>query len=185
MNIKEAIYQRRSLRVLDSIIITDEDLKEIAEAITLAPSCFNNQPWRYVFIREKSILKEVEKCLSKGNSWANNCSMIAAVFTEISLDCRLPEREYFLFDTGLSVSFLLLRSEEMGIASHVIAGYDENFVKRVLNIPEEMKVICLIIFGKRPDKLPLDLSQEQLKSEIERPVRKPYTEWLYLDKYNK
>ncbi|MCK4297935.1 MAG: nitroreductase family protein, partial [Planctomycetes bacterium] len=50
MEVREAIERRRAYRSLDPAPISDELIRDLAESASLAPSCFNNQPWRFVFV---------------------------------------------------------------------------------------------------------------------------------------
>ena len=90
MDVKQAIEQRRAYRSLEPVEITEEIITELAGAAQLSASCFNNQPWRYVFVYEPSALKMLFEALSKGNVWATRASMIIAVTSrkrgELELD---------------------------------------------------------------------------------------------------
>lgn len=60
MDVHEAIKKRRAYRSLEPAEITDELIKDLAYHSSLAPSCFNNQPWRFIFVYDKEMLK---KCM--------------------------------------------------------------------------------------------------------------------------
>jgi hypothetical protein len=51
-------------------------------------------------------------------------SLIIAVYSKREYDCIIDDRECYLFDTGIAVSFMILRAAELGLVAHVIAGYD-------------------------------------------------------------
>jgi len=177
------IQARRAYRALERVDIDDEMLSELAAAIQLAPSCFNNQPWNYVFIRDPEMLEKMKDAMSEGNEWTFRASMIAAVFSKKEDDCVIKGREYHLFDTGMATAFMILRATDLGLVAHPIAGYSEKKVKEVLGIPEEYRVITLVIFGRHseePDKL---LEGNQLSVEGERPVRKDIEDFVYTDKF--
>ncbi|MBN1197282.1 MAG: nitroreductase family protein, partial [Candidatus Aminicenantes bacterium] len=48
MQLDEAIARRRSLRALEPVPVSAGEMEQMARAASLAPSCFNNQPWRFV-----------------------------------------------------------------------------------------------------------------------------------------
>jgi len=54
MELKEAIEARRAYRSLDPVRIDEAMVKGIVEDVRLAPSCFNNQPWRFVFVYSRT-----------------------------------------------------------------------------------------------------------------------------------
>lgn len=183
MDVKEAINKRRAYRSLEPIPISEDLIKDLANSASQSASCFNNQPWRFVFVYDEIKLKEMHSALSKGNHWAYNASMIIAVFSNKDLDCIVKEREYYLFDTGMAVAQMILRATELGIVAHPIAGYDENKTKKILNIPEEMRVITLIIVGKHSEEINDLLSEKQAGSESERPARKNLHEFIWFNSY--
>ena len=63
MELKEAIYGRRSVRKYSDKNISDEDLKEIIEAGLWAPSAVNLQPWYFVVCRSDDALKSLNQIM--------------------------------------------------------------------------------------------------------------------------
>ena len=185
MELKKVIQERRALRSLDAVKITRDLVKDLATFAGLAPSCFNNQPWRYVFVWEKKILKKVFAALSGGNSWAKAASLIIAVFSQKDLDCVIREREYHLFDTGMATGFLILRAAYLGLVAHPIAGFNEEAVKSILQIPENMRLITLVIVGKKTEQISPLLSEKQVEIEKKRPSRLEFSGFSFINSYKK
>ena len=182
MHVIEAIERRRAYRSLESTPITDELIKELARCAGLAPSCFNNQPWRFVFVKDPDVLSEMHKTLSRGNRWVQRASMMIAVFSRKEDDCNIQGREYHLFDVGMATGFLLVRATELGLVAHPIAGYNEGKVKKTLGIPEDMSVITLVNVGKKSESLNELLSEDQRRTEMERPNRYEFDKYSYIDR---
>ena len=65
MNLQEAINKRRAFRSLIPATINKELIDELAGAASLAPSCYNNQPWRFVFVYKKKKKKKIKKAQTK------------------------------------------------------------------------------------------------------------------------
>jgi len=183
MNVKEAIEKRRAYRSLDPVGITDEMIRDLAGCAGLAASCFNKQPWRFVFVTDPGVLKQMHGALSRGNEWIHHASMIVAVFTQKDLDCVVKEREYYLFDAGMAVAQMVLRATELGLVAHPIAGFDEDRTKEILNIPAEMTVITLVNVGRKRSEMRPELSEGQIAAERERPERLPFEKFAYLNRY--
>ncbi len=181
MNVKEAIEARRAYRSLDPVEVTPELIRDLAESAGLAPSCFNNQPWRFVFVYEREKLEKLWEAMSRGNEWTRLASMIIAVVSRKDLDCDIKGREYYLFDTGMATAFLILRATELGLVAHPIAGYHEDKVKEILGIPEDMKVITLVIVGKHSSTISPLLTEKQVEAEKARPPRLPLEEYAFIN----
>jgi nitroreductase len=181
VGVKQAIKARRAYRSLEPVEITEELIRDLAESARLAPSCNNNQPWKFVFAYDPEVLKELHGALSRGNKWVQAASMIIAVFSREDLDCRIRGRDYYLFDTGMATAFIILRATELGLVAHPIAGYKEEQVKEILGIPEDMQVITLVNVGKHSETIGPLLSEKQAETEKKRPARLPVEEFAFVN----
>lgn len=185
MDIGQGIEKRRAYRSLAPVEITGDLIRDLARYACLAPSCFNKQPWRYVFVYQTAQLERLFDALSPGNRWARKASMIVAVFSHREQDCIVKEREYFLFDTGMATAFLILRATERGLVAHPIAGFDETKTKSLLGIPDDMRVITLVIVGRKADEIGGLLSEKQVEWEKKRPERLGFQGFAFLNRYPK
>lgn len=183
MELSEAIQKRRALRSLQHAEITDKLMEELARAAQLSPSCFNNQPWRFVFVTGDEQLQKIYETLSKGNDWAKKSNCIVAVCSGKDLDCIVKEREYYLFDTGMAAAFLQLKATDLGLVTHPIAGFDATKAGKILEIPADMELITLIIIGAPTENISPDLSEEMVNIEKNRPPRKNFSEFAFVDRY--
>ena len=184
MDVKDSIEKRRAYRSLAPVQITEELIYDLANSARLFCSCFNKQPWRYVFVYDRNVLQNLHAALSPGNEWAQAGSMIIAVFSKPDLDCIIKDRQYFLFDTGMATAALILRATELGLVAHPIAGFSQTKTRDILKIPDEYQVITLVIVGKKWEKLSPLLSEKQRQAEPERPERLAFDRFMYMNVYN-
>lgn len=183
MEVYEAILSRRARRVLEpSRPISDEVIDALVEAMRLSPSCFNNQPYKSIFVHGKEALESLKTALAKGNEWATNATLIIVIASKPADDCVIGDRQYFLFDCGLAIGEMMLRATELGLIAHPIAGFSPKKTRELLGIPDEYTVISFIICGYpgTDDSL---LSEKQKEAELARPERKPIGSIFYLDKW--
>jgi nitroreductase len=183
MDVKDAIRTRRAYRSLIPVKITDKLIKDFAECVQITASCFNNQPWRYVFVYDKEMLKKMHNALSSGNEWAKKASMIIVVLGKQEDDCVIRDRIYYRFDIGMATEAIILRATELGLVAHPIAGYSPKKTREVLDIPEGIAVIALVIVGKHSDKIDPVLSDKQVEAEKNRPERIPIDDFVYINRY--
>jgi len=145
--IHDLIASRYSSRIIDpNRPLEKEKILSLLEAARWAPSCSNNQPWRFVVSFGES-LAPVKDCLSRGNVWAKNAPLILTVTSKPELDCQIIDRDYFTLGIGLAIENLILQGISMGLVVHPIAGFSESKVKEALSIPETYRVHALIIVG--------------------------------------
>lgn len=183
MDVKTAIEKRRAYRSLKSVKITPEIIIELSNAAQLAASCFNNQPWRYIFVHEPDMLKKMQTVLSLGNEWAYAASLIVVVMSKKELDCVIRDRIYYQFDCGMATAHLILRATELGLVAHPIAGFSPRRTREILGIPDDMDVITLVIIGKHADSISSVLSDKQVEAEKKRPVRLDVSQFVFHNKY--
>lgn len=183
MRVKEAIQKRRSLRSLGKLEVTAEMIRELGESAQLAASCYNNQPWQYVFVYDQDMLKEMHTSLSKGNDWAKKAGLIIAVLGKKDDDCVIHDRVYYHFDIGMATAQMILRATEMGLMVHPIAGYSPSKTREILKIPTEVEVIALLIVAGEPEGIDEDLSEQQKAGELTRPERKKLDEFIFHNQY--
>jgi len=183
MEVREAIQKRRAYRSLAPVVITEDLIRDLAGCAQLSASCFNNQPWRFVFVYDPDMLKKMHEALSQGNEWACSASMIIAVLSKKEFDCVIKERVYHQFDTGMATAFLILRATELGLIAHPIAGYSPKKTREVLGIPEDLEVITLVIIGKHAVAIKPILSEKQVKDEKTRPGRFTLEKFVHLNRF--
>jgi nitroreductase len=152
------------------------------EAAHLAPSCFNNQPWRFVVVRGRKLAR-IREALPGGNYWAKVSPAVIAVVSHRDFDCKLSDhRDYFLFGAGLAVQNVLIQATQMGLIAHPIAGYDPLKVKEALRIPQDHILITLIIVGKPGDIETLNEKHREI--ELGPRDRRPLDAVLMWDRYS-
>jgi nitroreductase len=184
MDVKEAIETRRAYRSLDPVTITKELIDDLAHCAQLSPSCSNNQPWRFVFVYDPLVLKRMHEAVSKGNEWVHDASMIVAVVSKRDFDCIINERQYYQFDCGIAIGFLILRATELGLVAHPIAGYSPKKTREILGIPDDFEVITLVNIGKHAHELHPVLTEKQRATEIKRPERYPFEKFVFQNSYS-
>lgn len=176
-------FQRHSKRAYLDKPIEPEQLERIFEIIRWTPSCANKQPWRIVFVQEKSQHEKLAQALSKGNEWATRAPVLVVVCAREADDYSREDDpvKYYQFDSGMATLSLLLGAVEENLMGHPMAGYDAAGVKKALNIPDEYHVLCVVSLGYEG---PIDLLDERTRKKDESPrVRKEVGEIIAMDKF--
>ena len=161
------IRKRRSVREYLDKPVEDKKIEQIIEAARLAPSASNNQPWRFVVVKDKALKDELyEKAIGTIlpiNKWVSTVPVIIAACANPSIPHKIgagiKKIEYHLLDMGIAGEHLVLAAAELGLGTCWIGWFNEQAVHNVLNIPKGVKVVALITLGY-PEK-DLELNEKE------------------------
>ena len=178
--ILKILNDRKATRAFSSEKLPEKIINQLKEAAQLSASCFNNQPWRFLFLTDDTTLEKGRKALIKGNSWAEKASLLVVGFTKADLDCQLPDgREYSNFDLGMAVQNILLQATELNLVARPMAGFSQEIIRQEFDIPGEFEIMIMIAIGLEGDINNLD---EKLQAKSNEPrKRKPLKENFYLN----
>lgn len=174
-------FRRHSKRSFLDKPVPEDALLRILEAARWAPSANNNQPWRFIVVRDPQRLQAFREALNRGNRWAWRAPVLIAVCARAEDDFVRKDDPvtYHLFACGLAVENLLLAAVEEGLMGHPLAGYSAPKVKEALGIPEAYSVVAVVALGYEG---PIDLLDEETRAKDERPrTRKPFAETVSWD----
>jgi nitroreductase len=149
MDVYEALLERCSIRSFTKEPISDEDLKKLLEVARWAPTGGNRQPWEFIAVRDKNRISSI-KMFSEG--LFGTPTLIIAV-------CAPDDRRITLFDLGMATENIMIQCVELSLGSCAIASFNPAPIKKILEIPNEVRLLMLLSIGypdgeprKRPKK---------------------------------
>ena len=145
------IKNRHSRIIFQEKEVPKEKLAAVLEAARWAPSSYNHQPWRYLVVNESAALEKAHKGLVLGNFWAKQAPVIIIALSKPELDDEVDGKDYYLYDTGLSVMSLVIEAMHQGLVTHQMIGFKEDVLKREFAIPRGWRVIVVIAMGYAGD----------------------------------
>ena len=144
METLEAIRKRCSLKArLSPRAIEPEKLWAVLDAARLAPSARNTQPWRFVVVQGAAVEPLVDATFSEANTIAKRAPVIIVACANPEDDVTREGKAYYLYDVGSAVQNLLLAATDHGLVTHLIASFDEAEMKRLLHIPDDVRVVVV------------------------------------------
>ncbi|NOZ60801.1 MAG: nitroreductase [Calditrichaeota bacterium] len=173
----ELLQARKATRAISTKPLSEEIIETLMEAAQLSASCFNKQPWRFLFLTEKEALKKGRQALAGGNSWALKAPLLIVGFTKPDLDCQLPDgREYYLFDLGMATQNILLQATELNLVARPMAGFDPEIIKQEFHLSDDLEVVIMIAVGEEGDLAELDekLQQRSLAPRVRNALRENF-----------
>lgn len=164
-----AIARRRaSTRRFKSENIKLRLITEILEIARQAPSGANKQPWRFLVISSTRLKREVRTACEEGEKefhskaprwmkeWMrkNKITPSKPFLTEapylvvVCSDTRAP---YHVQSTWISIGFILLAIEGMGLGTLTYTPSDTSLLRRALKIPKEFSLEAVLPIGIRAE----------------------------------
>lgn len=160
MTFQELIMQRQSVRKYKEKPVEREKIEKIIEAVHIAPSACNSQPWRIIVVDEPVLKNEVAKAtFSKTiafNKFAVEAPVIAVLVIEkakliAQIGGSIKNMEYPKIDIGIAAEHFCLQATELGLGTCMIGWFDEKKIQQLLKIPEKRKIGLVITLGYPPE----------------------------------
>jgi nitroreductase len=167
-------------------MVEGEKLLSLLEAARWAPSCYNEQPWRFIVgtREEPGDYDRLLHCLVDANRrWAASAPVLMLSVARLHFEYNGKPNRYAFHDVGLAVATMIVQASAMGIYVHQMAGFDRERARAVLHIPETHKPVAAIALGYREDavQLPEDLRQRELAAR----ERKPLSDLVFSGRWEK
>ena len=151
MEVMEAIQKRQSVRAYEPREVEEEKLLRVLEAGRLSPSASNRQERRFVVVKDAGMRKLLSE-VAKNQKFVAEAPVVivacAAVDTDYVMACG---QLAYPIDTAIAVDHMTLQAVEEGLGTCWIGAFDEEKVKKILNIPEEVRVVSLLPIGYPAD----------------------------------
>ncbi len=148
MDFYELIRNRESIRNYDPAKPLDNaTLNRILEAGRLAPSAANRQPWRFLVISSKEVLKKVRQCYSR--SWFQDAPHILVVVGNINESWVRESDGYNSIETDLTIAtdHMILAAEYEGVATCWIEAYDPAVLRKALSLKDNERIFSITPLG--------------------------------------
>ncbi|MES2258918.1 MAG: nitroreductase family protein [Pseudomonadota bacterium] len=174
---------RWSPRAFTAEPLPESQLMTLLEAARWAPSCFNSQPWRFLYARRDTPdWDRFVGLLTPDNQvWAKNASALVFVVSNTLMknpaaapgaageDEWVPSYTHS-FDAGAAWAQLGLQSTLQGLRAHGIIGIDMERTRLELNVPDNYRIEAAIAIGRQA---PIETLGEDLQKKEQPSVREP------------
>jgi nitroreductase len=167
--------------------VTRAQLTALLEAARWAPSCYNDQPWRFIVwdrFRDEPSWKRACDCLGEWNqNWVKNApilmlSLARGVFQKTGKPNRWGQH-----DTGAAGAHLYLQAAALGLMAHPMGGFDADKARQIFGIPDGYTCMAMIAVGQATRA---DVLNDELKElELAERVRQPLGELFFEDGWGK
>jgi nitroreductase len=164
MNVMEAIRTRRSIRKYAKKEVEDEKLKKILEAGRLAPSAGNRQEWRYVIVKDPKTREKLSEA-ALGQKFVAEAPIVIVACAQTDGHIMACGQPSYPIDVAISIDHMTLVAVEEGLGTCWIGAFKEDKVKKILGIPEEIRVVELLTLGY-PEFIPPPSPRKNLEEIV-------------------
>lgn len=146
LDVEKAILSRRSVRSYKDEEIPRKKLEDIIDKVRMAPSAKNRQDWKFVIVDDGDKKRELCDKAVKQSFVKEAPALIAGVNTEpkYRMSCGIPAG---IVDVSIALDHLTLKAAEEKIGTCWIGSFDQVKSKKILNIPDEYRIVALMSIG--------------------------------------
>ncbi|MGE4543031.1 MAG: nitroreductase family protein [Pedobacter sp.] len=164
---------RWSPRAFKQDALPDHQIQTLFEAARWAPSCFNEQPWLFVYPANAQHREMfLDLLVPKNRRWACKAPLLLFLLARRHFAQSGKENRHALFDTGAAWLSLALQARRLGLYAHAMAGFDLERSYQQLHVdPDKYTVVAAIAIGRRdsPEDLPEDLLAAEAPNDRKAP----------------
>lgn len=181
MDFLDLVNRRQSVRAYDPLhTVEREKLERCIEALRLAPSACNAQPWKLVVVDDPELKNRVAEAASAKWLGFNNFPAQAPVLVVVvreapnmtsKLGTIIKDKPYTIMDVGIAAAHFCLQAASEGLGTCMIGWFDEKKVKELLGIPKKKRAELIITVGY------------PAKTEIRKKIRKKPQEICSYNRY--
>lgn len=145
MNVSEAIRTKRAVRQFTDQPLPHDVMTAILNAGRRSQSSKNTQPWHFIAITDKTVLKALSEC----GTWAGHLAGAAMGVAILTPDPA--EKFQTMFDAGQAAAFMQLAGWELGVGSCPASIYEPEKARQILGFPPEWHLRIALSFGYPAD----------------------------------
>jgi iodotyrosine deiodinase len=176
-NFLDSLQSRRSIRDFSDKSVPKEVIENLILAAASAPSGANKQPWTFCAISDMSIKKQIREAAEKEEyesytsrmpeQWLKDLAPIGTDWHKPFLETApwliivfaqttgaQKEKHYYVQESvGIACGFLIAAIHEAGLATLTHTPSPMNFLKKILNRPDNERPFLLLPVGYPADEV--------------------------------
>ena len=165
MDVIEVIRTRKSIRSFLDKPVDEEKLNAVIKAAMLAPSASNRQEWRFIIVRDEQMRHKIAHA-ARHQDFIAQAPVVIVACAQTDNHVMMCGQACYPIDVAISLDHMSLAAVEFGLGSCWIGAFDEPEVKRLLGIPEEIRVVELMPIGYPADSSPQEKNRLSFKDIV-------------------
>lgn len=157
MDVFEAIRTLLSVRSYQDKSVPEESIRRILEAGRLTGSAKNAQPWQFIVVQDREVLRRLGELVRSGSHVAQ---------APLAIVVAIDKTPFAVSDASRAIQSMLLAAWSDGLGSNWVGFGPMSDVNALLNIPENLEVLALLPIGYPTEALGQGKKQRKPLSEV-------------------
>jgi nitroreductase len=146
MEFHDVLSERRSVRSYKSDPVPKKALDKIAEALALAPSACNLQPWSFRVVINPETRKKI--CACYGGEWLAKAPAIIVALANMDTCWKRPEGTPIAdIDVGIAMEHVVLAATAEKLATCWICAYEIEKMNRAIGVMRPWTTLAISPLG--------------------------------------
>lgn len=167
--------------------VTHEQIIALLEAARWAPSCFGDQPWRFIVWDKNTDATSWQQgfdCLVPSNqSWVKDTPVLMLICADTLFNHNQKPNRWGQYDTGAAAENLCLQASSLGLMAHQMGGFDADKARETFAIPAQYIPMAMLCVGYAADIS--TVTGDALDRETAARTRKPLNELFFAGNWGK
>lgn len=182
VSIDETIANRWSGRAYEANkAVSPVQIIALLEAARWAPSCFGDQPWRFIVWNKNTdanAWQQAFDCLAPSNqTWVKDAPLLLLVCADSLFNHNQQPNRWAQYDTGAAAENLCLQATSLGLMAHQMGGFNADLAREKFNIPSQFSPMAMVSIGYAADIA--NIEGEVLTREIAPRTRRPLIDLFF------
>lgn len=151
---------RQSCRSYDeSRPVEEEKLQAILEAVRLAPSACNGQPYHLTVCRGETAKAVAAATTGVGlNRFAKQAPILIVLSEEsyvksAALGAKLKGNDYRSLDIGIAAAYLTAEAAAQGLGTCILGWFDDEKIRKLCDLKQPVRLVITLGYAAEGDKL--------------------------------
>lgn len=174
MEFRKVIQRRYSVRNFKNVAVPVEKILQVLEAVRIAPSAVNYQPWHFIVITQKEQLELLARSYPRPWLISAPVVVVACINHKESWRRVKDNKDFGAVDVAIAIDHMTLAATSLGLGTCWICNFDAEMCHKILELPDYMEPLALVPMGF-PNGEPPEKKRKKLDEIVSWEKYYPYT----------
>lgn len=181
MEFGDVLRTRGSVRKYSDKPVEEDKITEILESARIAPSWANRQGWSFIVIRDPDVRMKLSSAGGILNRWLQKAPVLIIACGDPVKSGTRNGIQYIIVDVAIAMEHIVLAATNLGLGTCWIGVFDEQKIKTILGIPDNIRVLALTPLGYAAESQ--GMYDRTAKSVMRSQKRKNLSEIVHYDRW--